>query len=159
MAQEPLTIKQAATATRLDAKTIRYYEEIGLIPPIARNPSRYRVFSEKDLRRLHMIRRTRLLGLSLPEIKEVLRYAEGEECGPFQRRMLDLVQKRLEEITERIRDLEQAREDLVEVKKVLAEVHLQEHPEGHVVMECVDCRCFGEPVELVLPGAKADTRK
>ena len=149
-----LTIKKAAEITRLPPKTLRYYEEVGLIPRIERTSSGYRSFSESDLRRLHMIRRTRLLGLGLPEIKEMLQYAEGEECGPFQRRMLQLVQDKLEDIDVRIRDLDQAREDLLEVKNVLADVHRQEHPEGHVVMECVDCRCFGEPVELHIKGGK-----
>ena len=148
MKRELVTIKEAAEITRLPPKTIRYYEEAGVVPPPPRNGSGYRTYTDSDLRRLHMVRRARLLDLSLSEITEMLQYAGGEECGPFQRRMLDLVQEKLEDIDRRIHDLGQVKGDLLEVKKALAEAHLQEHPDGHVVMECVDCRCFGEPIEL-----------
>lgn len=147
-----ITIKEAGEVTRLPPKTIRYYEEAGVIPPPQRTDSRYRVYSDQDLRRLHMVRRARLLDMSLAQIKDLLRYAEGEPCGPFQRRLVELVREKLEEVNRRIHDLEQVREDLLEVKKALAGAHLQEHGDDHVVMECVDCRCFGEPLELVING-------
>ena len=150
MKRELVTIKEAAEITRLPPKTIRYYEEAGVVPPPQRSGSGYRIYTDNDLRCLHMVRRARLLDLSLPQIKELLGYAAGEPCGPFQRRLIELVQEKLGDIDQRIHDLEQVRDDLLDVKKALAGVHLQEHGDDHVVMECVDCRCFGEPLELVL---------
>ena len=145
-----VTIKEAAEITRLPPKTIRYYEQTGVVPPPQRTDSGYRIYADGDLRRLHMVRRARLLDLSLPEIKELLGYAAGEPCGPFQRRVIELVQDKLGDVDRRIRDLEQVRDDLLEVKKAQASAHRQEHGDDHVVMECVDCRCLGEPLELVL---------
>ena len=143
-------IKEAAEITRLPPKTIRYYEEAGVIPPPQRTDSRYRIYTDSDLRRLHMVRRARLLDLSLSQIRELLGYAEGEPCGPFQRRLIDLVQEKLGDIDRRFRDLEQVRNDLLDVKNTLASAHRQEHQEDHPVIECVDCRCFGEPLEFVM---------
>src|SRR5690606_41408758 len=53
-------------------KMIRYYEEIGLIPPAVRKESGYREYSETDVHRLSFVRRARELGFSVKEIGELL---------------------------------------------------------------------------------------
>jgi len=67
-----MNIGEASKATGVSAKMIRYYEEIGLIPPPARTASGYRAYSESDLHRLNFVRSARDLGFSVKEIGELL---------------------------------------------------------------------------------------
>ena len=61
-----LTIGQLAELTRVPTKTIRYYEQSGILPTPRRSDSNYRLYSETDVRRLELIRRARLLDMTLP---------------------------------------------------------------------------------------------
>lgn len=62
-----LTIGRLATEAGVPADTIRYYESVGLLPPPARSEAGYRLYPRAELRRLRLIRRAKLLGLSLAE--------------------------------------------------------------------------------------------
>ena len=67
-----LNIGQASERTGVSAKMIRYYEEIGLLPPAVRTDSGYRMYGEKQLHTLRFIRRARDLGFSIEEIGDLL---------------------------------------------------------------------------------------
>src|SRR5437867_4972100 len=72
------TIEQVATRTGLTKRTLRYYEEVGLLPPTGRTEGNYRRYSEFDIQRLERIKELRgLLGFSLNEIRKLLE-AEDE---------------------------------------------------------------------------------
>ena len=67
------TIEQVAASTGLTKRTLRYYEEVGLLPPTGRTEGNYRRYSEEDIQRLERIKELRnLLGFSLSEIRELL---------------------------------------------------------------------------------------
>jgi Cu(I)-responsive transcriptional regulator len=66
-----MTIREAAAASGLPVKTIRFYEEIGLISP-ARAANGYRVFSERDMHELTFLARARGLGFPLDDCRELL---------------------------------------------------------------------------------------
>ena len=73
----PYTIEQVATRTGLTKRTLRYYEEVGLLPPTGRTEGNYRRYSEADIQRLEYIKKLRdLLGFSLAEIRELLEIEE-----------------------------------------------------------------------------------
>lgn len=67
-----MNIGQAAKASGVSAKMIRYYEQIKLITPAGRTDSNYRSFSEREVNELRFIRRARSLGFSVEEIAHLL---------------------------------------------------------------------------------------
>lgn len=67
-----MNIGQAAAATGVSAKRIRYYEEIGLVHAPARSESGYRVYEDPDIHTLRFVQRARDLGFALAEIETLL---------------------------------------------------------------------------------------
>lgn len=67
-----MNIGQAAEASGVSAKMIRYYEQIGLIEPPARSQSGYRVYAEQNVHTLRFVRRARSLGFSVEETGALL---------------------------------------------------------------------------------------
>ncbi|MEW6034624.1 MAG: MerR family transcriptional regulator [Chloroflexota bacterium] len=107
-----LTIGKLARELALNPKTIRYYEEIGLLPEPRRGETGYRLYSRDEVERLVLVRRAKLLGLSLVEIKEIVDYAIGGRCGDLGGRLLSLVEAKLQEIDRKIEDLIAFRDNL-----------------------------------------------
>jgi DNA-binding transcriptional MerR regulator len=74
-------IEQVAARTGLTKRTIRYYEEIGLIAPAARSDGNYRLYSEADVTRLERLYRVKeALGLTLAETIEMVRIEEERDA-------------------------------------------------------------------------------
>ena len=67
-----MNIGEAAAATGLSSKMIRYYEQTGLIGPATRSMAGYRVYSHEDIHALHFVRRARDLGFSVKQMAELL---------------------------------------------------------------------------------------
>lgn len=73
--QKNLSIGAVANLTRIKVSTIRYYEEIGLLPAPPRTNSNRRTYSEEDVRRLKFVRHARELGFDLDAIRQLLTLA------------------------------------------------------------------------------------
>jgi Cu(I)-responsive transcriptional regulator len=71
-AVETMTIGQAATRSGVPSKTIRFYEEAGVIKPAVRSENRYRAYSDADVETLRFIHRARGLGFPLKDVAELL---------------------------------------------------------------------------------------
>lgn len=67
-----LQIGEVSTRTGLSVRTIRYYEEVGLVEPSARTSGGFRLYTDVDIARLQMIRRMKPLGFSLEEMRDLL---------------------------------------------------------------------------------------
>ena len=67
-----MNIGQASRSTGVSSKMIRYYESIGLITAPARTAAQYRVYADDDVHTLRFVRRSRDLGFSLEETRELL---------------------------------------------------------------------------------------
>ena len=105
-----LTIGEAARVTGLTPKNIRYYEQIGLLPNLARRNSAARtggnrLFRETDVRRLRFIHHSRLLGLSLNDIAQLVDLLEPGICPGTHRKYEEKLKVHLQSTADRIRQL------------------------------------------------------
>lgn len=73
-----LSISQAAKETGLSVKSIRHYEQIGLIPPPPRSKNDYRYYPDTLIKQLHFIKRTKEAGFNLKESKALLLLYENK---------------------------------------------------------------------------------
>lgn len=104
-----MNISQAARRTGLPAKTIRYYEEIGLIAP-RRDANAYRAFSEPDLHKLAFLGRARALGFSIGDCRSLMAlYDDKNRASADVRR---IAQQHLASIEEKIAQLQSMHETL-----------------------------------------------
>ena len=110
-----LTIGQVAKATGVAAKTIRYYEQIGVLPAPGRTVSGYRQYDEPGVQRLRFIRRARSLGLPLQQLKTLTATLNGAKRPPLRPRLLALVQDQLSAVQHQMDDLELLRQQLEQV--------------------------------------------
>ncbi len=67
-----MRIGETAEAAGMTAKTLRFYEDRGLLPAVERDPNGYRDYGREELVRLDFIRRARMAGLTLAQIQDVL---------------------------------------------------------------------------------------
>lgn len=142
-----LTIGEMAKELRLKPKTIRYYEEIGLLPQPKRSESGYRLYSRYEIERLRLVKRAKLLGLSLAEIKELAEYAIDGHCSALEHRLFSLVEAKLNEIDQKIQDLTAFREDLTQYQRDLSIRLASIAREEPRQMTSTSCNCIGEEAE------------
>lgn len=99
-----MTIKEASGHTGVSQDTLRYYEKIGLIPPVPRNASGIRDYGDSDIRWIEFARCMRGAGLSIEVLTEYLRlYHQGEETL-FERR--ELLAEQRHRLMEKIEDMQ-----------------------------------------------------
>jgi DNA-binding transcriptional MerR regulator len=111
-----MQIKELAKRTKLTAKTIRYDETIGLLPPPRRLPNGYRDYRDADVDRVKFVAASRGLGFSLDDIGEILNLRDRREAPC--RVVLDLLQHRADEISQRIADLQRLETELRELHRL-----------------------------------------
>jgi DNA-binding transcriptional MerR regulator len=109
------TISSLARSLGLNADTLRYYERLGLLPPIERNPAGYRVYDQDSADRVRFIKGVQRMGLRLKDIKELLEVRDLGQCpcGHTQ----TLVRHRLSEVEDEIRQLKAVRRQLLELEE------------------------------------------
>jgi Cu(I)-responsive transcriptional regulator len=107
-----MNIGDVASRSGLPAKTIRYYEEIGLIQP-ARTANGYRRFCEADLHKLAFLGRLRALGFSIEDCRTLMALYEDEARASAD--VKQVAQQHLERIEAKIQDLEAVRATLSEL--------------------------------------------
>lgn len=72
MSLQHMQIGEVADRTGLSLRTIRYYEEIGLVIPSSRTQGGFRLYTEPDVARLNLVKRMKPLGFSLEEMRDLL---------------------------------------------------------------------------------------
>lgn len=99
-----MNIGEAAKASGVSAKMIRYYEATHLIPSAERTLSGYRTYTQSDVHTLGFIRRARNLGFSIGEIAELLALWQDQDRPS--REVKQVVHRHVEELRRRILDLQ-----------------------------------------------------
>ena len=110
-----LTIGQVAKTSGVAAKTIRYYEQIGVLPAPTRAASGYRLYDQPGVERLRFIRRARSLGLPLQELKTLMGTLNGGAHPALRPRLRALVRAQRDAVTSQITELEALRQQLDQI--------------------------------------------
>lgn len=99
-----------ASRTGVNSETIRYYEKIGLIQDPDRSTAGHRIYDGSHAKRLSFVRRSRELGFTLREIRELLELVDGGDYSCAEVRDRTLVH--LDDVSRKIQDLQKMQETL-----------------------------------------------
>ena len=106
-------IGELAERTGLSLRTIRHYDDVGLLPATARTDGGFRVYSEDDFERLMVIKQMKPLGFSLEEMAEILELFSQQDTGAAgdrQAKLAAYLEKAVAERAKMVRNLAQADE-------------------------------------------------
>ena len=102
----------------MSQRTIRYYEEIGLLNSIKRIEGGRRVYTEADLRRLKLIKRLKIMGMTLSDMQELEAMWTFEKSNEkVLKRLLELLGNHLKRLDDRIADLDILRHEITEYQE------------------------------------------
>ncbi|MDT0611142.1 MerR family transcriptional regulator [Streptomyces lancefieldiae] len=111
MSGEHMQIGEVASRTELSLRTIRHYEETGLVIPSARSQGGFRLYTEGDVARLMVVRRMKPLGFTLDEMRDLLEATDRLDSGgdhlpaDERQRLLDRVRAFERAARQRVADL------------------------------------------------------
>ena len=146
-----MRIAEVSERSGFSPATLRYYEQLDLVPPPHRTASGYRAYDESVLDRLAFIARAKRLGCSLEEVAGLMPAWEGGRCAPLQGGLRELAAAKLDETRARAAELAAYTADLERMLAGLAS-HTPDGP-------CdAGCGCVSEPVACTLD-AKALPRR
>ncbi len=131
-------IAEIAQRSGFSPPTLRYYEDIGLLPAPERTEAGYRVYDDATLDRLGFIARAKQLGCSLEEIAELTKAWETGLCAPVQSRLQTAVDAKIADAQARIAEMTTLAADLHRVAAVLG-AHTPDGPCDD------DCGCTSTP--------------
>ncbi|MBI4297692.1 MAG: heavy metal-responsive transcriptional regulator [Chloroflexi bacterium] len=152
-----MKIGELGRATGFKDKTIRYYERQGLLPDPGRTSSGYRAYGPEDVDRLQFVGKAKRLGLSLEEIRGILRVHDQREatcshvCG--------LLDQKLAQTDALIHDLQTFRKELAQLRKG-ADATADCRPAGGRICGIIENSSFGAGQETMTwirsPGMRAE---
>ena len=110
-----MSIGDLAKATGVKVVTIRYYEQIGLMPTPLRTEGNYRAYKTEHVNRLQFIRRLRALGFTLDQVRDLLRLSseKNQPCGEVDR----MTKRHLADVQQKIQDLRKLSSELRRISK------------------------------------------
>lgn len=117
---EKISISRIGKLVDLSPKTIRYYEEIGLIKPAIRGDNGYRLFNPAQMEELGLIKKARDLGLSINEIRKLLNGCVGDSCHHDREDILSEIDLLIDRINEKIFQFTYLKQRLSSLKKTTA---------------------------------------
>ena len=110
-----VTIGEAAIRSGVPAKTIRFYEEAGIIKPAARGSNRYRGYSVSDVQILRFVRRARALGFSLKDVASLLELYSNDRRASRDVKRLAL--RHVAELDRKLKELTSIRDTIAELAR------------------------------------------
>jgi DNA-binding transcriptional MerR regulator len=118
-------ISEVAERTGIPATTLRYYEDIGIVPPSQRTTAGYRVYDDRTLARLSFIANAKQLGLTLDEVRSLVQLWDADECAPVQQEMARLVDAKIFDVARRSGELAAFANEL---QLIAARLRSEAHP-------------------------------
>lgn len=113
-----LTIGEVAKELGISPRTIRYYEEIGLLDSVSRVHGGRRMFGSEEVRRLKFIKKLKHLGLALSEMMELEElYRDHQDNTRVLPRLVELLDLQLSRIDDRVRNLNELKREISSYKK------------------------------------------
>ncbi len=130
-----MNIGQAAARSGVPSKTIRYYEDIGLVQPASRTGNGYRAYREFDLHVLRFVQRARSLGFSVRECRQLLDLYGNPERASAE--VKALAEQRIAAIDRKLAELAAMRATLV---RLALACHGDQRPECPILDDLADGR-------------------
>jgi Cu(I)-responsive transcriptional regulator len=128
-----MNIGEAAKASGVSAKMIRYYEQIGLIPKATRSEAGYRSYGESDVHSLRFIRRARDLGFPVEQITQLL--ALWRDRSRASAKVKSVALKHIAELQARIADLQAMSQTL---EHLVAHCHGDDRPDCPIIQDLAE---------------------
>ena len=146
---ELLKIGDFAKFADTNLRTLRYYEELGLLHPAARSPGGFRFYRRTDSNRLAMIRDLQSLGLQLERIRELMATRDAlDDRGQFFTRVRAALREQDRLLAERMESIEDQRARIKTALSKVTDCETCDHMPGVANNFCEPCRLTGDP----LPG-------
>lgn len=132
-----MNIKKAAEMFDLSVDTLRYYERVGVIPPVHRNPSGYRDYTTTDLNWIYLAKSLRNAGLSVESLIEFVKLAQLRGIQDVEEVQKQILFDQLEEVDEKIAELQKVR-DLLVYKIETYDDHIAKFKAGEITPDKVE---------------------
>jgi DNA-binding transcriptional MerR regulator len=118
MSEEFTSIGELSKQLDMSQRTIRYYEEIGLLNSIKRVEGGRRIYTDADFRRLKLIKRLKMMGMTLSEMQELeAMWTYDKSSEKVLKRLLELLGNHIKRLDERIADLDILRHEIIEYQE------------------------------------------
>ncbi|WP_207940368.1 hypothetical protein DOK78_002148 [Enterococcus sp. DIV2402] len=124
-----LSSKDVAELFDISISTIRYYEKIGIIPPIERDENGYRIYTKSTLNWIYLMKSLRNAGLSIESLQEFSRLSQKQ--GEERKQQKQVLRDQLQEIDEKIAELQRVRK-LLNYKIETYDEHLAKFQTGEL---------------------------
>ena len=125
-----MRIQEASVQSGMPAKTIRFYEDIGLVKPAARAANGYRQFDDRDVRTLKFIQRARSLGFAVEDVQKLLSLWQNKRRTSA--RVKSLALAHVADIEARIQQLESMKRAVLDLAK---RCHGDDRPDCPIIDE------------------------
>ncbi len=122
--QQNVQIGELAKRLNITTRTIRYYEEIGLMGPTERLGGGTRTYNRDDILRLKFILKLKQLGISLKDIQELSEIFDinAQDFDTITPKLIEILDKHINAVDEKMASLSSLRQDIVEYRKRIAEM-------------------------------------
>ena len=140
-----LTTGEMARRSINTLRTVRFYEEEGILRPVRRTEGGHRLFDRRELERLMLVSDMRAAGLSLDEIKQILEVKQrASSGGEAAKRASEIIGRRIGELREKLRVLARLHDDLTKTSDVMTRC-VGCH-DGRFPNHCDSCDVMAEPL-------------
>lgn len=132
-----MNIKKAAEMFDLTTDTLRYYERVGVIPPVHRNESGYREYTTNDLNWVYLAKNLRNAGLSVESLIEFAQLAQLRETQNVEAAQKQILADQLEELDQKMAEIQDVRE-LLAYKIETYDEHIAKFKAGEMTPDKVE---------------------